>query len=220
MVLRTRLLAGLALLALAAATTTLSSAGFTATSANPNSKFTANANFPSTCTAGSVSAVADIDTSIRSAGPAPTGADTFLSVGTSTTQSVNAVFRSLVRFQLPAIPSGCSFTSASLRLFTTTATTPRTLNVHQVSGAWTEATTWPGPAFGATVLASASAAAGTVSWNVSSTVQAMYGGAANNGFLVKDSAESFAQTGNRTQTFSSSEAATASQRPTLVVSYQ
>jgi hypothetical protein len=219
MSLRARLAAGLALLTLAAGATTLSSGAFTATSANPTTTFTAEASFPSTCTPGAVTAVADIDTTVRSAGAAPSGSDTFLTVG-PTTAGGNRVARTLVRFPLPTIPSGCSFATAALNLVSTQVTSGRTINVHQVTGSWTEATTWPGPAFGATVLAQASAASGTITWNVTPTVQGLYGGAPNNGFLVKDNAEGFVPSGNRTQVYASSEAATAAQRPTLVVTYQ
>jgi large repetitive protein len=219
MSLRARLATGLALLTLAAGATTLSSGAFTATSANPSSTFTADAAFPSACTPGSANAVADIDTTVRSAGAAPSGNDTFLTVG-PTTAGGDRVARTFVRFPLPAIPSGCSFATAALKLTATQATTGRTINVHQVTGSWTEATTWPGPAFGATILAQASSALGTVSWTVTSTVQGLYGGAPNNGFLVKDNAEGFTPSGNRTQVYASSEAATPAQRPTLVVTYQ
>ena len=215
---RVRLLVAALLVALAVSSTGLSSGAFTATSKNP-STFTASSSFPSLCSAGTASVTADIDTSIRSTGTAPGGNDGFLTVGT-TTAGGNSLFRSMVRFQLPAIPAGCAFNAATLRLTASSASTPRTLNVHLATGSWSEATTWPGPAFGATALAQASAATGQISWTVTSAVQAIYGGATNNGFLIKDSAESFAQNGNRTQVFASSEAPTAAQRPTLVVSYQ
>jgi hypothetical protein len=219
MTLSARLVAVLALLTVAGGVASLSSAAFTATSASPSTTFTADASFPSTCTPGAVTAVADIDTTLRSAGAAPSANDPSLTVGPSTAGG-NRVSRALVRFELPTIPSGCSFATAALKLTATTQTAGRTINVHQVTGSWTEATTWPGPAFGATVLAQASSALGTVSWNVTSTVQGLYGGSPNNGFTVKDNAEGFTPSGNRTQVYASSEATTAAQRPTLMVTYQ
>jgi hypothetical protein len=216
---RARLLLAAALLALAAGSTSLSSGAFTATSANPSSTFTASTTFPSVCTAGTVSTTADFDKGIRSAGsPAPGPDDTTLAVGT-TTAGGNAVFRALVHFQMPSIPAGCSFKGATLLMTVSSPTTPRTVNVHETTSAWTEATAWPGPSFAATALDGVAAAAGQLSWNVTPAAASIYAGGPNNGLLVKDSAEAFTQSGNRFQTFVSSEG-TVGSRPTLVVSYQ
>ena len=216
---RSLLLAAAALLLLAAGSTALSNGAFTATSANTGSSFTADASFPSACTAGSVSAVADSDTTIRSSGAAPSGNATTLTVGTST-GGTDTLFRALVHFPMPAIPSGCSLDSATLRMTSSSAVTGRTIDVHQATGSWTESTVWPGPSFGG-ALAGVAAANGTLSWSVTTAAAAIYAGATNNGFLFNDRTDpTITQNGNRTQTFASSEAADATQRPVLVVSYQ
>jgi large repetitive protein len=216
---RSLLLVATGLLLLAAGSTALSNGAFTATSANTGSSFSADASFPSACTAGSVSAVADFDTTIRSSGAAPSGNATTLTVGTTTGGS-NTLFRALVHFPMPAIPSGCSLDSAALRMTNSSAATGRTIDVHQATGSWTESTVWPGPSFGG-VLAGVAAVNGTLSWNVTTAAAAIYAGTANNGFVVKDRTDpTITENGNKTQTFASSEAADASLRPVLVVSYE
>jgi hypothetical protein len=217
---RSLLLVATALLVLSAGTTALSSGAFTATSANSVSSFSADANFPSACTAGSVSAVADSDATIRSTGAAPSGNAVTLTVGTSTTGGTDALFRALVHFPMPTIPSGCSLDSATLRMTNSSAVTGRTIDVHEATGSWTESTVWPGPSFGG-ALAGVAAANGTLSWTVTTAAAAIYAGATNNGFLIKDRTDpTITQNGNRTQTFASSESGDAAQRPVLVVSYE
>lgn len=218
---RALLLAAAALAVLAAGSTALSSGAFTATSANPGSTFSAASDFPSACTAGSVSAVADLDTTIRSVGAAPAGDAETLTVGTSTTGGNNTLFRALVRVPLPAIPAGCSLDTATLRMTNSGATTGRTIDVHQATGSWTESAVWPGPSFAGAVLAGVAAANGTLAWTVTPAVAAFYAGGANNGFVVKDRTDpAITQSGNRIQTFASSEASNAALRPVLVVSYR
>ena len=209
-----------ALLVLAAGSTALSNGAFTATSANTASTFSADATFPSACTAGTTSAVADSDTTIRSSGAAPGGNAVTLTVGTSTTGGTDALFRALVHFPMPAIPSGCSLDSATLRMTNLSAATGRTIDVHQATGSWTESTAWPGPSFGG-ALSGVAAASGTQSWSVTTAAAAIYAGATNNGFVIKDETDpTITQNGNKTQTFASSESVNAAQRPVLVVSYE
>lgn len=216
---RSLLLAAAALILLAAGSTALSSGTFTATSVNP-STFSADTAFPSACTPGSVSAIADFDTTIRSAGAAPDGNAATLTVGT-TTSGDDTLFRALVHFQPPAIPAGCALDSATLRMSNSAATTGRTIDVHQATSAWTESTVWPGPSFASAALAGVAAANGTLSWTVTPAVAAIYAGAANDGFVVKDRTDpTITQSGNRIQTLASSEASTAALRPMLVVSYR
>ena len=97
--------------------------------------------------------------------------------------------RSLLRFNLPSIPSGCSVTGATLRLYTTSGAAGRTLEVGLVSSSWTETTvTWNNQP--ATSGSAATTASGT-GWrelDVAAHVQTMYGGS-NNGWLLRDASE-------------------------------
>ena len=78
-----------------------------------------------------------------------------------------------MRFNLPSIPSGCSLTGASLKLFATAAATGRTIDLYRAGGAWTENTvTWnTAPATAGTATSRASAASGRFDWGVTSQVQ-------------------------------------------------
>lgn len=212
---RTLSLAAAALLAIVAGSTALSSGTFTATSSNP-STFSAAASFPSSCTPGTTSATADIDTTISDNGDSSDADAETLTVGFAPAKG-GSWSEALVRFPLPALPSGCSPAGATLRM-TASASKDRTLDVHQATAPWSESAVWPGPTVGA-VLDGVDAATGPISWDVSAAVVAVYGGGANHGFVIKDANPDDA-TGNQTQTFHSSEAATASDRPTLVVTYQ
>jgi hypothetical protein len=138
--------------------------------------------------------------------------------GTATTVFVRsgsgARRRTFVRFNLPATPSGCSLTAATLRLFTTTAAAGRTLQVFRSAAAWTETgITWnlqPGTTGTAVTAASG---AGWIQWNVLTHANALYSGT-NNGFTLRDASET---TGSASQTFSSREAA--SNKPELVLTF-
>jgi hypothetical protein len=98
--------------------------------------------------------------------------------------------RSFVRFNLPAIPAGCTVTDATLRLYTSSGVTGRTLQAHQVSTSWTETgVTWnTQPGITGTAATAPSMASGWVPWTVTTMVQAMYSGA-NHGFRIRDSVE-------------------------------
>ena len=104
-------------------------------------------------------------------------------------QSGNANNRALVRFTLPAIPSGCSVTAATLRLYSPSAVAGRTIQALRINAAWVENTvTWTNQP--ATTGAAATVASGTGyrQWTVTSHVQSMYS-VANNGFLIRDATE-------------------------------
>jgi hypothetical protein len=214
---RARLLIVAALLAPAAGSTALSSGAFTATSANPNSKFTADANFPSTCTPGTVQLTATEDSHIVQSNPTGTnGSATTLRVVSRDRANVNGAFRNertLVKFALPS-RAGCSITSATLSMSGSGQTdSGRTIQAYSVGAAWTEDTvTWnnaPGPA--GPVVTTASSA--NPSWTLTSLVQGQFSGTAVSvGFLLKDQTENGAQ---HVQQYRSSEAA--APRPTLTV---
>jgi large repetitive protein len=123
--------------------------------------------------------------------------------------------RALVRFDLPALPAGCSVTSARLRLFATAADAGRTLQALRVDATWDETTvTWSTQPATTGAAATVAAAPGWREWTVTAHVGALYAGA-NNGFLVRDAAEGDAP--QQTSTFASREAA--ANTPELVVTF-
>lgn len=141
--------------------------------------------------------------------------------------------RSLVKFDLSAIPAGSQITGATLKLFMTAApSATRTYNVHRVTRSWVEAdvswdeasnnVSWTTAGGDYSAGATASVTTGTVSsvwlaWDVTADVDAWYAGTANNGVLVKDSAEN--STTAYSATFATRENGTAANRPQLVVTY-
>lgn len=99
--------------------------------------------------------------------------------------------RAMVQFNLPSLPSGCSVTSATLRLYNKSPVSGRTLSAYANAAAWTQnGVTWNNqPATsGSASTAATPAAAGWMQWDVTSQVQGMYSGS-NNGFKVSDQTE-------------------------------
>jgi hypothetical protein len=114
------------------------------------------------------------------------GTDSALKVRSAA--SANA--RALVRFELPAVPSGCTVLAAVLRLEAGADKDERTLEAVRLASSWTESgVTWTNQP--ATVGAAATAASGkgTVQWTVTGLVQEMYATDRNDGFLIRDAAE-------------------------------
>jgi hypothetical protein len=98
-------------------------------------------------------------------------------------------FRAVVRFALPAVPQGCVVESATLRLFSASAKTPRTLQALRLASAWSEnLVTWSNQPQTAGAAATAAAGTGYREWPVTAQVQAMYSDA-NHGFLIRDAVE-------------------------------
>jgi parallel beta-helix repeat protein len=98
--------------------------------------------------------------------------------------------RGLVRFNLPALPQGCSVESATLRLFASSSRTGRTIQVLRLAGTWAEGgVTWGNQPATAGTAVTVSSGTGWREWGVAGLVQAMYTGG-NNGFLVRDASES------------------------------
>jgi hypothetical protein len=145
--------------------------------------------------------------------------------GTAATMTVhsqkNKNGRSLVQFSLPPIPTGSTVSSSTLQLYCTLAPTGRTHDVHRITVSWNEGTvTWntPPPTFNATATASATTAAGWISWNVLTDVSAYVGGTATNyGWLVKDNSEGAAPA--QTGTYATRENATTANRPKLSITF-
>ena len=124
--------------------------------------------------------------------------------------------RGVVRFALPAVPSGCTVTAATLNLYAEISTTGRTLHALRLAATWTETgVTWANQPATTGAAAAAASAAGWVQWVVTSQVQSMYSGA-NNGFLIMDSAET---AGRREQRFTSREGPTVANRPKLEITF-
>jgi hypothetical protein len=180
----TTLLALVALLA-AAKTAAGTGANFSATSANPGNSFTAAASFG--CTSGSQTVTASKDTYVAEDAPSGnfgTSSDLFVTSKTSANR------RTLVGFNLPALPSGCSVTGATLRLFAASAVSGRTLYAYRAAASWGETTaTWSNQPATTGSAASTTSGTGWRSWDVTSQVQAMYPPGSNNGFIVRDSTE-------------------------------
>jgi hypothetical protein len=125
--------------------------------------------------------------------------------------------RTLVRFNLPATPSGCSVTGATLRLYSTSAVAGRTIQAYQANASWTETgVTWNTAPGTAGAAASAASGTGWSSWTVTSQVQAMYAGS-NHGFVVRDQTENAAAAPQ--QTYQTREGTPNSQDPELVVTF-
>ena len=123
----------------------------------------------------------------------------------------------LLRFDLTPIPAGAIITSADVTLNEVVNQGPTTVSVHPVTNVWNEATvTWNSFSNGYTASSITSFSnggaghTGPISFSMASMVQAWVTGSTNNGIAL------LAPTNN---TWSSSEAATAAQRPSLAVCY-
>jgi hypothetical protein len=106
-------------------------------------------------------------------------------------KSGNAKERTLVYFALPALPAGCSVTSATLRLYNESPRGGRSIQALRITAAWTEnAVTWTNQptTTGAAAVSTSPATAGLQSWTVTSQVQAMYT-SGNQGLLLRDATE-------------------------------
>ncbi len=147
--------------------------------------------------------------------------------GSGTTMSVQSRLsqaqRTLVMFNLSAIPEDSVINSATLELYASSApTSGLTLNVHRITGTWTEAgVNWTNqPAYNSTV--DASLAGGTTTgwkiWNIASVVQGWVDGTSvNYGLIVKGSVENDKTA--ITYAFASKENATTGNRPILRINY-
>lgn len=132
-------------------------------------------------------------------------------IGRSTSAGKNA--RILVKFNLPAIPPGCTITAASLTLTTVAYTSGRTYDVRRAAGGWSEnSVDWDSQPGSTGSLSSAPSAASTVTWDVTAQIVGSY--PTDRGLEIRDSVEYDA--GNSVNRFSSREGATA---PTLTVTF-
>ena len=145
------------------------------------------------CSAGSTTVNATGDSTVDQALPtsASGGDDYYMIV---VTQGPASNRRAFVRFAMPAIPSHCTVTAATLRLYTDGPDAGQTLGVYRADPAaplWTETgLTWNNQpaAVGTPATALTVATNGYLSWTVTALVRDLYTGA-NNGFVVRDQAE-------------------------------
>ncbi len=156
------------------------------------------------------------DTWLSSATP-NAGNGAYPSLYTGTTGNANKL--TLARFDLSAIPSEATVTSATLSLFHKTKSVASTINVHQANALWTEAgatyANYGGynAAIEASALAPISSSGAWLAADVSDAVQGWVDGAANTGFAIEE-AFGITQTEYR-----SSEDANQAQRPKLEVCF-
>lgn len=138
---------------------------------------------------GSQTVTASADSWIDQAAPTTNkGADSVMKV---TTKSPNLNTRAMVQYNLPSLPSGCSVTGATLRIYNKSPISGRTLEAYANGAAWTEnGVTWNNqPATtGSASTAATPNSAGWMQWDVTTQVQGMYSGS-NNGFKVRDQTE-------------------------------
>ena len=179
------LAAALSVVAIVAAGTGTTFSAFSGSTASPGNTFAAAASFGGCSSAGTVTASANIDSWVDQASAGSNfGNDQILKLKRETGSKAN---RALVRFNLPAVPSGCTVTGASLRLFAASASTGRTMQAFRINPtqSWAEnGVRWNNQPGTTGTAATTSSVSGWNQWTVTSQVQAMYS-ATNNGFLVK-----------------------------------
>lgn len=155
---------------------------YNANGANWTSVNSNEVRFGATCTAPGTTTVApDLDTYTDSLKPTST-------FGTAPTAStdLNRINYAYIHFPLAALPTGCSVTSATLKVtYTLVSNNTPTVSVYTAAGPWNEATTWnTQPGVTGSPTTAMPTALGAVSWPVTSQVQALYAGS-NNGFELQ-----------------------------------
>jgi hypothetical protein len=155
----------------------------------------------------------------------------------------NANQRAYLKFDLtkcsPVMPASATVRSATLRLYAAALPTAcRAHDLFTVTSAWSETTiTWSNQPFGTTLNNPSTAARssslniGTAAgcqnsttgfvtgWDVTSDVQSFVGGATNNGWMIRDSAELTAAGTAMTAQYRSKVAGSAPLTPQLLVTY-
>jgi large repetitive protein len=159
---------------------------FSGSTSSAGNTFAAAASFGGCSSAGTVTASASIDSWVDQASANSNfGNDQILKVK----RENGKANRALVRFNLPAVPSGCSVTGATLRLYAASATTNRTLQALRLNASWAENTVrWNNQPNTTGAAATTTSVSGWNQWTVTSHVQAMYSGS-NNGFQIRFDSE-------------------------------
>jgi large repetitive protein len=179
------------LLSLAAAAVAIACVGATAgttfsafsgSTSNAGNTFAAAASFGGCATPGTVTASADIDSWVDQNSPNSNfGGDQILKLH----KQSNRAARALVRFALPAVPSGCGVTGATLRLYAASSNGSETVQALRLNGGWTESgVRWTNQPPTTGTAATTTGAAGWNQWSVTAQVQAMYA-VVNNGFQIR-----------------------------------
>jgi hypothetical protein len=188
---------------------------FTAQTADTGNQVSAAASF---CTApGSTTLSVTNDTWVDQANPTTANGG---APGLTVRSFAGANGQALLRFTLPALPSQCHLTAATLRLHATSSQGPGTIEVSRASTTWTSAAaTWnmasrPAPA--GTPVGTAAGTAGWHAWTVTVLVTALYAGP-NEGFLVKDRIDDAAV--SRSTVYESLDSPTTANRPQLVLTW-
>jgi len=161
-------------------------AGFPLTS-DPLSVFSGQA--PPDCTPETNTFPADQDSYVEVNSNSNFGGATTLQVNNGGGVFGGTTKRTLVRFALPALPVGCTVTSATLRLYNQNATSGRTIEALRITEPWQELTV-NGNNIPASVDPEPSQVQGSgqyQDWTVTTQVQAMFG--SNHGFLLQDDDE-------------------------------
>jgi CSLREA domain-containing protein len=139
------------------------------------------------CTAGgTVTLGANADTWVlQSSATSNYGSDSAIKVDTK----AGANARVLVRFGLPAIPSGCRVVAAKLRMYAGSYKTGRTLQAAALTAAWNESSvTWSNQPASGGPAATVASGSGYREWEVGPHVSGMYA-SGNNGFVIRDASE-------------------------------
>ena len=142
---------------------------------------------PGTCPTNPQNIAADRDSWVAQGSPSNNfGADSTLKVKTQPANNS----RALIRFPLPALPSGCTgIASATLQLDAASGKEGRTLEARQVASAWAESTvTWANQPGTTGPAAAVPSAEGPLAWDVTEQLLGMYT-SANHGFLIRDAQE-------------------------------
>jgi large repetitive protein len=141
----------------------------------------------SSCAAKTVTPKVSADSSVYQKTPVRNlGTDSVLRVNSSTGERT----RSLVRFAIPTIPTGCQIPSAELRLYNASPKVGRTIQALQLAGNWTEAVVNRNnqpTTTGLAATASTPSSAGIMRWSLTAQLKGMYTGG-NYGFLIRDAA--------------------------------
>lgn len=180
---------------------------FSTTTSNPANTFVAASSFCGTVT---LTATRDAWV-VTSPANGNYGADTSLYVVSRAQDR-----RTLVGFDLPGIPAGCSLVDARLRLHATSASGSRTILAYRVAASWAEAgVTWsnqPGTSGSPSTSPSGN---GWREWAVLQQVLGMYT-SGNHGFMLRDQTEGSGGQGF-TQVYDSRESA--GNPPALVLTF-
>ena len=133
-----------------------------------------------------------------------------------TRSSVGDVDRAFVKFPMPAVPSGCELDTAWIDLEVQTYTSGRTIEAVRAASSWSESSiTWNNKPAATGTVTSAPSESGDMDISVTPQVSEIYGGT-NNGFILRDAAES--DSGDQRNHYYSSESA--GNEPQLIIWWQ